>query len=233
MISLQASFHKTSGLAALQALRVLACGLALGFLSPFALAEKADKDKPINLEADSAVYDDVKQVMVVEGRVLVTKGTLVLRATRLEQREDRDGYQFMDATAKAGERVFFRQKREGLDEFMEGEANRIEYDGKLDVLKLTGKAVMRRLRGSVVADESMGNVIVFNNMTETLSINGVAAPSSTTNNATSQAPSQRVRMMLSPKTDATKPQAAPAGAAQPPVPSPAPVLRGATQLEAK
>lgn len=200
----------------LQTLLGVACGLILGASSPAAFAEKADKDKPINLEADLAKYDDVKQVMIAEGRVLVTKGTLVLRASRLEQREDPEGNQFMVATTKAGDRVFFRQKREGLDEFMEGEADRIDYDGKADVVRLSGKAVLRRLRGAVLADESTGNLIVFNNTTETMNINGQPA--------TASAPSQRVRMMLSPKVDKTTP---PTGGVA------APVLRGATQVEVR
>ncbi|MFM2084058.1 MAG: lipopolysaccharide transport periplasmic protein LptA [Pseudomonadota bacterium] len=194
----------------------VACGLALVASSPAVLAEKADKDKPINLEADSAQYDDVKQVMVAEGRVLVTKGTLVLRATKVEQREDPEGNQFMVATAKPAERVFFRQKREALDEFMEGEAERIDYDGKADVMRLSGKAVLRRLRGAILADESMGNLIVFNNTTETMNINGSPASAS--------APPQRVRMMLSPKADKSLP---PTGGVT------TPVLRGTSQIEVR
>jgi lipopolysaccharide export system protein LptA len=176
----------------------VACGLALVASSPAVLAEKADKDKPINLEADSAQYDDVKQVMVAEGR------------------EDPEGNQFMVATAKPAERVFFRQKREALDEFMEGEAERIDYDGKADVMRLSGKAVLRRLRGAILADESMGNLIVFNNTTETMNINGSPASAS--------APPQRVRMMLSPKADKSLP---PTGGVT------TPVLRGTSQIEVR
>ena len=171
----------------LQALLVLASGPVF--------AERADKTKPLNLEADSARFDDAKKTMVAEGAVLITKGTMLMRAARIEQREDKDGNQFLLATPKAGERVFFRQKREGLDEFMEGEAERVEYDSKADLLKLVGRAVMRRLRGGTVADESTGHQIVFNNFTETLILNG-APPS-----AAGGAPASRVRLTLSPKPD--------------------------------
>ena len=216
MISLQAIATKFYPTSLAQAICGMACGLVLGSASLAAFAEKADKDKPINLEADSANYDDARQIMIAEGRVLVTKGTLVLRASRLEQREDPEGNQFMVATTKVGDRVFFRQKREGLDEFMEGEADRIDYDGRADVVRLSGKAVMRRLRGAVLADESTGNLIVFNNTTETMNINGKPATANT--------PSQRVRMMLSPKADKTS---APTGGV------PTPSLRGATQVEVR
>ena len=197
----------------MQALSSLACGLVLCLASSVALAEKADKNKPMNLEADSAKFDDVKQTMVIEGRVLVTKGTLVLRAARVEQREDPEGNQFMVATAKPGEQVFFRQKREGLDEFMEGEANRIDFDGKADTVHLIGKAVMRRLRGAVLADESIGSLIVFNNTTETMNITG--------SQAAAGSPPQRVRMMLTPKPKTDTPPAA----------QPSPALRGTSQID--
>lgn len=181
-----------------------------------ALAERADKNKPINLEADSMTHDEARQTSTLEGAVLLTKGTLVLRANRVEVRKDAQENQFMVATAKAGERVLFRQKREGLDEFMEGEAARIDYDGKLDVVRLTGNAVMRRLRGATLADESVGNVIVFNNITETLTINGTPA--------TDKQAAQRVRIMLSPKEDKAAPPVPTGGVA-------APSLRPAQQVK--
>jgi lipopolysaccharide export system protein LptA len=195
-----------------QATLVLACGAyalqaLLALASWPAFAERADKSKPIQIEANSAVYDDAKKTMVIEGRVSVTKGTLVLRAGRVEQREDTAGNQFMTAIATSGERVFFRQKRDGVDEFMEGEAERIEYDGKADTVRLSGKAVMRRLRGTALADESAGNLIVFNNSTETLSING--------GTATASASQGRVRMMLTPKIDAAAAPSPSGGVANP------------------
>lgn len=199
--------------------------LAGSLLMSSAWAEKADRNKPINLEADSAVYDDAKQVMVAQGHVIVTKGTLLMRADRLEQREDRDGSQYMTATAKAGGRVFFRQKRDGLDEYMEGEAQQIEYDGKADVIRLIGKAVLRRLQGATLADESTGELIVFNNATESISLQGGDASSNKT--------PERVRMMLSPRNEKStaptpapepRPHAAPNPAPMPtPTPTQAPV----------
>jgi len=211
-MSLQAAWVLTCRAAALCAALAVVCGPAL--------AERADKNKPINLEADSVLSDEVKQVTVVEGHVVMTKGTIALRAFRLEVRKDAEDNQFLLATAKAGERVFFRQKREGRDEYMEGEAERIDYDGKLDVVRLSGKAVMRRLRGSVVADESVGNQIVFNNATETLTLQG--APKAAQASTDAPTLTQRVRMMLSPKEDKT--------AVLPTGNVPAPTLRPSLQV---
>jgi len=40
-----------------------------------AFAEKADKDKPMNVEADSLKHDDQKQLTTFTGKVIMTKGT--------------------------------------------------------------------------------------------------------------------------------------------------------------
>ena len=36
-------------------------------------AEKADRNKPMNIEADALRYDDLKQTSVFTGRVVLTK----------------------------------------------------------------------------------------------------------------------------------------------------------------
>jgi lipopolysaccharide export system protein LptA len=172
-----------------------------------AWAEKADKNKPLNLESDTMVHDEARQVSIMEGSVILTKGTIVIRAQRVEVRKDAAENQFLLATAKENERVLFRVKREGLDEFMEGEAAKVEYDSKADVAILSGRAVMRRLRGATLADESVGNVIVFNNASETLIINGIPA--------TAKTPGQRVRIMLSSKEDKSSAPTPTGGVASP------------------
>ena len=117
-----------------------------------ALAEKADRDKPMNIEADNLVHDDLQQISVFSGRAVLTKGTLVLRGSRIEVKEDPDGYQFGVVFADGNKRAFYRQKREALQEFMEGEAMRIEYDGREDRVTLIDQAEVRRYRGATLGD---------------------------------------------------------------------------------
>ncbi|NBQ88957.1 MAG: lipopolysaccharide transport periplasmic protein LptA, partial [Betaproteobacteria bacterium] len=97
-----------------------------------ARAERADRDKPMNIEADNLRHDDLRRVSVFTGRVVLTKGTLIVRGARLEVREDAQGYQFATVNAEPGKRAFYRQKREGVDEFIEAESQLIEYDGRND-----------------------------------------------------------------------------------------------------
>jgi lipopolysaccharide export system protein LptA len=190
------------------ALLALACGLHIG---P-AFAEKADRTKPMNAEADSLRYDDVKQTSVFTGNVVITKGTMIIRGDVVEVRQDNEGFQFGTATATGGKRAFFRQKRETAagsgDEWIEGEGEIIIYDGKADVVTFSKNATMRRLRGAVLADETQGAVITYNNTSDVFSVSGGVTA------AGAPAPGGRVRTVISPRNTAAP--AAPAAATTPP-----------------
>ncbi|CAN5368434.1 hypothetical protein BH09PSE5_BH09PSE5_30180 [soil metagenome] len=157
-----------------------------------ARAEKADRSKPLNVEADAGRYDDLKQVGVFTGNVVVTKGTMSMRANQIEVRQTPDGYQFGVATG-AGRPATFKQKRDGVDETSEGEAERIEDDGRADTVRFINKAVIRRFRGSVLADETAGSLITYDNSAEVFSVSGGAS------SATASNPSGRVRAVLTPR----------------------------------
>ena len=193
--------RRAAGLARTAMLALCVC---LG-LSP-AWAEKADRNKPLNIESDNGRFDDAQQLGTFTGNVVVSKGTLSMRASRIEVRQSPDGSQFGVATSEGGKRAMFRQKREGLDEYLEGEAERIEYDGKADLIRFIDRAVIRRYRGSVLADETAGSTIIYNNVTETVSVAG-GSTAATPNN-----PSGRVRTVLTPR---DQPAAPDASASQP------------------
>lgn len=185
-----------------------------------AWAEKADRNKPMNIEADALRYDDLNQVSVFTGRVVLTKGSIQIRGNQVEVRQDPEGYQFGKVTGAADKLAFFRQKREGVDEFIEGEGELLEYDGKLDTVKFSKNARLRRYRGATLADEITGGVIVYNNLTDMFSVDG------STTKGVAGAPSGRVRAMLTPKPEGAG--AATNGSANP---APAPVLRTTPALE--
>lgn len=190
---------------------LLMAALTLG--GGLARAEKADRNLPMNVESDALRYDDLKQTSIFTGRVVLTKGTILIRGERIEVRQDADGNQFGLVTAAPAALAFFRQKREGLDEFIEGEGERIEYDSRADTVKFIGQAQLRRYRGAMLSDELSGGVIVYNNSTDVFSVDGAAAK------AGAGAPTGRVRAMLSPKPEAAS--SAPARASAPPLPGPA------------
>ena len=181
--------------------------LALTGLAAGAHAERSDRDKPVNIEADDdGSVDLLKQVVVFKGNVVITQGTMSIRAARVEVRQTPEGFRAATAFGGTGRPASFRQKRDGVDEYIEGQAERIEYDGTADVVRFLDNATVRRLRGGSVADETTGNLITYDNIAETFNVQRKPAPSP--NN-----PSGRVRAVLTPA-----PAEAPASAAQPGAP---------------
>jgi lipopolysaccharide export system protein LptA len=162
-------------------------------------AEKADRTKPMNIEADALRYDDLKQTSVFTGKVVLTKGTILIRGARIEVRQDPEGYQYGVVTAEPGRLAFYRQKREGVDEFIEGEADLIEYDGKADRVKFIRHAELRRFRGTTLNDEMVGNLITYDNSNDMFTVDGGPA---------SPAVGGRVRAVLAPRPNASAPRAA-------------------------
>ncbi len=138
-------------------------------------AEKADSDKPTNVEADHMAYDDIKQVNTFSGNVVLTRGTLIMRAHKLIVSQDPAGYQFATLLAPPGGLATFRQKRDaGPNQWIEGQAERIEYDGKAEIVKLFSKAKMRRLEGNKPTDEVEGEFISYDSRAEFFTVNNTA-----------------------------------------------------------
>ena len=195
----------------------------LGFAGA-AWAEKADRNKPMNIEADTLRYDDLKQVSVFTGAVTLTKGSIQIRGAQVEARQDPEGFQFGVVTGSAASPAFFRQKRDGVDEYIEGEGEIIEYDGRADTVKFIKKAVVRRLRGAVLADEIIGGLVVYDNLSDTFSVDGGSSK------AASGTPTGRVRVMMTPKAEGSATGTnTPASASAPATLKPANTLGGATK----
>ena len=180
--------------------------------APHACAEKGDRDKPINFSGDSGDANLQARGGALVGNVIITQGTLTIRADRIVFKQNADNS--LSATAY-GNPVAFRQKRDGVDEFYEGYAQRIEYDGAKEFLELFDRALLRRGQ-----DEIRSNYVSYNAATELFRAEGRA---SATPDPTG--PGTRVRGMFQPKSDASgKPKdgakdtgkvEAPAGAAAP------------------
>lgn len=180
----------------------LAFLIALGATAPAARAERADRNKPINVEADAMQYDDLKQINVFTGNVTLTKGTIVIRADRLVIRQDPEGYQYGTAY---GNPATFRQKREGVDQFVHGVGQQLDYDGKTETVRFQQRASLKRLERERVTDEIHGNTIVYDARTEFFTVEGGGARTATPEN-----PGGRVRVVIQPKnTEPAEPAAVP------------------------
>jgi len=132
-------------------IRLATLALVLAASLP-AIAEKADRDKPMLLEANRISIDDAKKQQILEGDVVITKGTLVLKAERIIVTEDRYGFQKGTAFAAPGSKASFRQKREGREDYVEGEADRIEYNSNTEVAELFHRAKVRSGEDEVRGD---------------------------------------------------------------------------------
>lgn len=126
--------------------------IVLMLLTFNASAEKADRDKPIDLEADTLTVNDAKKTSTYTGNVILTQGTLIIRADKLIVREDQEGFQH---STSYGNPTTFKQKREGKNEYIEGSGQRIEYDARMDKVQLYTKAWVKRADDVVNGDYIM------------------------------------------------------------------------------
>ncbi len=184
--------------------------IACAMLAAFPVcAEKADRDKPVNIEADRVSVDDVKKTQVFEGNVQLVKGSLIIRAERIVVSQDDDGYQRGVATGTAAAPPRFRQKREGQDDYIEGEAERIEHDARAEKTEFFSRAWVKS-----GLDEVRGQFISYDALTEKYVV--TSGPNGTRAQPGS---GERVRAVIQPR---SKDGAAPASR---PSPVSTPVLK--------
>jgi lipopolysaccharide export system protein LptA len=164
-----------------------------------ARAEKADSDKPTNVEANQMAYDDVKQINTFIGSVVLTRGTLTMKSEKMVVTQDPQGFQYATLYAPPGGFATFRQKRDGgPDLWMEGQAaDRIEYDGKTEVAKFFVKARVKLLDGSATTDQVDGEFISYDSKAEFYSVNNMA-------NGQSKPGAGRIKAVIQPRNDSTK-----------------------------
>jgi len=172
--------------------------LALWASCAAAQALQSDKAQPIHVEADAMRYNDVKQTSVFTGNVVVTKGSLVIHAAKVDVRQDPDGYDEATAYGSPDKLATFDQALDAQPgqpvPTLHGSATQIRYDGRTDVLTFTGKATLDRLSDGRLTDRAQGDVITYNDLTDIFTVvggKGGVAPGN---------PTGRVRVMLAPRT---------------------------------
>ncbi len=159
-----------------------------------ALAERADRDKPMLLEAQRVSIDDAKKIQILEGDVIITKGTMILKAERVIVTEDEYGFQRSTAFAGKGSLARFRQKREGREDYVEGEAERIEYNTRNEVAELFHKSWVKSGE-----DQIKGDYIWYDAVSEKYLVTAGEASNPKTGPA-------RVRAILQPKNRGPAPE---------------------------
>lgn len=156
-----------------------------------AQAARDDANKPLSVSADKGGrLDVVRQRTELNGNVILSRGSMQLKAERMDIQEGADGFYLAYAQGEAGKPVSFRQDRDVPGESIQGYADQLEYDGRADTVRFVGNAVVRRMRGTVVVDEVSGAVIVYDNRTEVFGVEGGQG---------ALQPNGRVRLVMSPR----------------------------------
>jgi lipopolysaccharide export system protein LptA len=152
-------------------------------------AEQKDKEKPINFSATQpAEVDFEKRIGTLRGNVVITQGTITIRADRIEFRQNPDNS--LSVTAH-GNPISFRQKKDDSDEYYEGYAQRAVYDGSKDLLELFDRALLKQ-----GTDEIRSNYISYNHATGVFRAEGRPdAPNA------ADGPGDRVRGVFQPRSD--------------------------------
>jgi len=152
---------------------LLAAVAAASLAAVGAHAEKADRTKPMSVTSggnNPDVVDLKNHSAVFTGNVVITQGTLEIHADRVEVSQDPDGNQLGFAYGSGGKPATFRQKRDGVDEFSEGEAQKIEYDSAANRVRFVGDAHLRMLQGTTITDQANSELITYDTASETIKL---------------------------------------------------------------
>lgn len=158
-------------------------------------AEKADLNKPTNIEADQISYDDIKQINTFTGHVVITRGTLIMKGEKAVVTTDPSGYQLATLFSGTNNVATFRQKRDGgANLWIEGQAKRIEYNSKTDVAKFFSQANLKRLDGAKITDQVEGEYISYDGPTEFFTVNNTLDSKNTSG-------TNRVKAFIAPRNE--------------------------------
>jgi len=183
----------------------LAAALALAAAAP-AWPESADRYKEANVTADHSTLDDLHQIEVLTGHVVLIKGTMRMGGDRMEHRQDERGYHHYVVTAEGGGLATFHERRDtvrpGVESTIDGFAERIEYDDQEDRVVLERRALVKRLENGELRDELSGVRIVYDARKATYDVDGRSV----------EGADGRVHIRIAPRSGAPGEPAKPGGA---------------------
>jgi lipopolysaccharide export system protein LptA len=174
-------------------------GVVVWLWSPVCSAERADRDKPVHIESDQLTVEESNQISTFTGSVRLTQGTMQILGDKIVVKQDKEGFKHGTVYGKSAS---YRQKREGLDEYVVGNGERIEYDTLADKVDFYVHA--RLVRGK---DEVSGEHITYNANTEIFQVNGQSGGAGNTSQHRVHAilqPKPREGTVAPPKPDALK-----------------------------
>lgn len=158
---------------------------ALLLSMPPAFAEKADSFQAMTIDADRVTVDELKRTSVFTGHVVISQGSLLVKAERVvyQQSEDGDNY----VITASGSPINFRQKQDNSPDFIEAYAEQLEFNSKTQQARLLRRATLRRGK-----DEVRGDTIFYDMRTQQYEVKG--AP-----RASGSPGSDRIKVIIQPR----------------------------------
>lgn len=118
---------------------------------------KSDDDQPIQITANSATADQKNKTTQFTGKVVVTRGSILVKANTATASEDPSGYKVITLS---GSPVTFEQMNDD-GEKTEGQCNNFEYNTKTSMAILSGRARVKKGDNLV-----MGDKLTYNTQTQ-------------------------------------------------------------------
>jgi len=157
-------------------MKKLFAAAVISLLSLTASAERADSLKQAVIDFDSGDLNEVAGVRIVSGNVVLRRGTLELKADRAVIKESPEGYMSVTLTSAPGKIATFRQKRDGgPDLWIEGQAERIEYEDRDELVRLYTNAVVKELENKRLSNQISAPFIAYDNRKEVATVRNDAS----------------------------------------------------------
>lgn len=122
-----------------------------------AFALKSDSNKPVQIDADHATLDEKQKQTVFDGNVIITRGSLIVHATKGTANQDIAGDRVIDLY---GSPVIFQQLTDDGKQVI-GQCNHFNYDTKTGLAILTDRARVRKGKSIIIGDK-----LTYNTKTE-------------------------------------------------------------------
>ncbi len=145
-------------------------------------AQKGDETKPIQIEADHGTVDQKQMTSIFEGRVVITRGSLIVHADKATASQDPSGEKVLTLIGKP---VTFSQLTDDGGK-IEGQGNEFTYDTKSGLGVLSGRARIKKGQSIVIGDK-----VTYNSKTQVYS-----ASSTISNGVSKKATSGRITVIL-------------------------------------
>mgnify|MGYP003347552926 CR=1 FL=1 len=129
-------------------------------------AEKGDKYKEIVATAGNSRADLKKNILHLTQGVEISQGSLVIKANNAVMSELADGSTQYLLNSSGGEKMRFRQKMDGSNRWIEGEAVKASFNSVSGLVILTGDARIRNVDNGKVAQEQTGEYLSYDTVSE-------------------------------------------------------------------